>query len=52
MIIVCEKIKNYETTLGIIYFNEHERIKIIFFISFFSILIIFLLFSIRSKLEK
>jgi len=49
---IDEKIKNYETTLGIIYFNEHERIKIIFFISFFSILIIFLLFSIRSKLEK
>jgi hypothetical protein len=49
---IDEKIKNYETTLGIIYFNEHERIKIMFFISFFSILIIFLLFSIRSKLEK
>ena len=49
---IDEKIKNYETTLGIIYFIEHERIKTIFFISSFSILIIFLLFSIRGKLEK
>jgi hypothetical protein len=49
---IDETIKNYETTLGIIYFIEHERIKTIFFISFFSMLIIFLLYSIRSKLEK
>ena len=49
---IDEKINNQETSLGIIYFTEYERTKNIFFISFFLILIIFLLFSIRRKIER
>jgi hypothetical protein len=50
--LIDESLKNYDLSLGIIYFTEYENVKIIFLISIISIFVILVLFFIRRKFDK